>query len=248
MAVRVQINDLCFSYSKDKEVLRNINLDIAPGEKLGLIGPMGAGKSTLLLHLNGILNGSGKVIIGDTEVGRDTLHKIRQQVGIVFQNPDDQLFNPTVEEEIAFGPLNFGIPPLEVARKLKEVMKAMRLQGFEKSLSHHLSMGERKRIALATVLVSVPEVICFDEPFASLDPPMTMQLVEMINNLPATLLIVSQSILPLISCCSRVAVINRGMIAAVGPVKEILRNDELMRENGLDLGFYKGICKDFFCD
>ena len=246
MAAAVQIKDLSFSYSREKEVLKTINLDIQPGEKFGLIGPMGAGKSTLLLHLNGILSGSGKIFIGDTEVKKDTLATIRRRVGLVFQNPDDQLFNPTVEEEVAFGPLNFGFSQEEVAVRVREALEAMRLTGLEKAMSHHLSMGERKRVALATVLASEPEVIAFDEPFASLDPPMMSQFVELLKDLPATLIIVSQSILPLISCCDRVGILNNGTIAASGPVREILANEELMRNNGLDLGFYSNMCRDFF--
>jgi len=121
MAAGVQIKDLSFSYSEEKEVLKNLGLQIHPGEKMGLIGPMGSGKSTLLLHLNGLLTGSGTVTIGNTEVNKDTLPEIRRKVGMVFQNPDDQLFNPTVEEEIAFGPLNFGLGPDEVEEKLKYV-------------------------------------------------------------------------------------------------------------------------------
>lgn len=246
MAAAVQIKDLSFSYESDREVLQKINLHIQPGEKFGLIGPMGAGKSTLLLHLNGILSGSGKIFIGDTEVKKDTLATIRRRVGLVFQNPDDQLFNPTVEEEVAFGPLNFGFSQEEVAVRVREALEAMRLTGLEKAMSHHLSMGERKRVALATVLASEPEVIAFDEPFASLDPPMMSQFVELLKDLPATLIIVSQSILPLISCCDRVGILNNGTIAASGPVREILANEELMRNNGLDLGFYSNMCRDFF--
>ena len=246
MAAAVQIKDLSFSYESDREVLQKINLDIQPGEKFGLIGPMGAGKSTLLLHLNGILSGSGKIFIGDTEVKKDTLATIRRRVGLVFQNPDDQLFSPTVEEEVAFGPLNFGFSHEEVAIRVKDALEAMRLTGLEKAMSHHLSMGERKRVALATVLASEPEVIAFDEPFASLDPPMMSQFVELLKDLPATLIIVSQSILPLISCCDRVGILNNGTIAASGPVREILTNEELMRNNGLDLGFYSSMCRDFF--
>ena len=245
MAAAVQIKDLGFAYESGKEVLHEINLDIRAGEKFGLIGPMGAGKSTLLLHLNGILSGRGKIFIGDTEVKTDTLAEIRRRVGLVFQNPDDQLFNPTVEEEVAFGPLNFGYSQGEVAARVKDALKSMQLIGLEKAMSHHLSMGERKRVALATVLASDPEVIAFDEPFASLDPPMMGQFAELLKNLSATLVIVSQSILPLISCCDRVGILHNGTIAACGPAKEILTNDELMRNNGLDLGFYKNMCREF---
>ncbi len=246
MSVSIHINNLNYSYEQDKPVLKNISLDINPGEKFGIIGPMGSGKSTLLLHLNGILMVDGIVKIGDTVIEKKSLADIRRKVGLVFQNPDDQLFNPTVEEDIAFGPLNFGLNNEEVKARVSYALEAMNLSGFEKSLSHHLSMGERKRVALATVLALKPEVIALDEPFSSLDPPMMMQLINLINSFEATLVIVSQSLLPLIACCQRVALINKGKIIAVGPVKEIIKDDELMRSNGLDLSFYKKTFKEFF--
>ncbi len=246
MAAAIEIRDLGFSYTPGNPVLENINLDIEAGEKFGIIGPMGSGKSTLLLQLNGILRGSGTVRIGGTILNDKTLGLIRRRLGLVFQNPDDQLFNPTVEEDVAFGPLNFGYSPEEVTARVGEALEAMKLAGFEKSLSHHLSMGERKRVALATVLAAKPEVIAFDEPFSSLDPSMLMQLLDIINGLEATLVIVSQSLLPLVSCCRRLALLNNGGIVAVGPVKDILRDDELLRANGLDLGYYKKIYGELF--
>jgi len=246
MSVAIHIKNLNYSYEPDKPVLQNISLDINPGEKFGIIGPMGSGKSTLLLHLNGILRGEGLVKIGDTVIEKKSLADIRRKVGLVFQNPDDQLFNPTVEEDIAFGPLNFGFSSEEVAARVKYALEAMNLIGFEKSLSHHLSMGERKLVALATVLALKPEVIALDEPFSGLDPPMMMQLLNLINDFEATLVIVSQSLLPLVACCQRVALINKGKIIAVGPVKDIIKDDELMKSNGLDLSFYKKTFKEFF--
>ncbi len=246
MSVGIHIKNLSFSYTPEKTVLDNITLDINPGEKFGIIGPMGSGKSTLLLHLNGILTGSGIIRIGDTVVEKKSLPDVRRKVGLVFQNPDDQLFSPTVEEDVAFAPINFGFGSEEVAVRVRDALEAMRLTGFEKSLSHHLSMGERKRVALATVMATTPDVIAFDEPFTSLDPPMMMQLLDLINGLKATLVIVSQSFLPLVSCCQRVAILNKGKIVAVGPVKEIIKDDALMRSNGLDLSLYKRACKEFF--
>ncbi len=248
MPAGIHIKNLTFSYAPDKPVLNNVSLDINPGEKLGIIGPSGAGKSTLLLHLNGILTGSGVVRIGETVVGKKSLSEIRRKVGLVFQNPDDQLFNPTVEEDIAFGPLNFGLSIEETDRKVQDTLRAMNLEGFEKYESHHLSMGERKRVALATVLAINPEVIAFDEPFSSLDPAMVLQLITLINGLEATLVIVSQSILPLISCCERIAVINKGELVAVGPRDEIIKDRELMRSSGMDLSFYTKICREYFTE
>ena len=240
------IKDLSFSFTPGNPVLKNINLEINPGERFGIIGPMGAGKSTLLLHLNGLLAGIGSVQIGDTVVSKKTLPEVRRKVGIVFQNPDDQLFNPTVEEDISFGPLNFGYSHHEVKALVNHALESMNLKGFEKLVSHHLSMGERKRVALATVLATKPEVIGFDEPFSSLDPTMVKQLVGIINSLDSTLVIISQNIIPLMACCQRIALINRGEIKAIGTTKEILQNDKLLFENGIDLSLYKTMFIDFF--
>lgn len=242
----IYIKDLNFEFNKENAVLKNINLEIKPGEKFGIIGPMGAGKSTLLLHLNGLLKGSGTIYIGNTIVNKKNLPEIRKKVGIVFQNPDDQLFNPTVEEDIAFGPVNFGYSKEETAEFVKFAIESMNLKGFEKLVSHHLSMGERKRVALATVLATKPEVIGFDEPFSSLDPTMIKQFINIINKLESTLIIISQNYFPLIACCQKVALINNGEIKAVGPTKEIIQDDSLLLENGIDLSLYKTICGDFF--
>jgi cobalt/nickel transport system ATP-binding protein len=246
MSAAILIKNLDFAYEAQKPVLKNINLHIEAGEKFGIIGPMGAGKSTLLMHLNGILTGSGSIQIGDALLSKKTLPEIRRKVGIVFQNPDDQLFNPTVEEDIAFGPLNFGYSQKEVAKQVSYALEAMNLKGFEKLVPHHLSMGERKRVALATVLATRPEVIAFDEPFSSLDPSMIGQLINIINGLDSTLFIISQSFLPLVACCSRIAVMNKGEIVAAGPTREIFRNEKLLKENSIDLGIYKSICRELF--
>jgi len=246
MPASINIQNLFFSYSKDKPVLNNLNLHVEAGEKLGIIGPMGSGKSTLLLHLNGILSGQGTIKIGGLEVSKNNLPEIRRKVGLVFQNPDDQLFNPTVEEDIAFGPVNFGYSPQEVREMTNFALEKMHLKGFEKSTSHHLSMGERKRVALATVIALKPEVIAFDEPFASLDLFMIKELVELINSLNSTLIIISHSIFPLVACCNRLAILNKGEIVALGNTLDILKNDALMKSNGLDLSFYKNASKMLF--
>lgn len=239
----VEISHLHFGYSNVRPVLHDISLTIKSGERLGLIGPSGAGKSTLLLHLNGILTGSGIVKIGDQIVSKKTMPEIRQKVGLVFQNPDDQLFNPTVEEDIAFGPINMGLSNSEVTRRVKHALQAMNLQGFEKMSSHHLSYGERKRVALATVLSMQPEVIAFDEPFSNLDPAMIHQLIEIIKNLPVTVIIVSQMILSAISCCDRLAILKDGKIIAVGPTPEIAHNRALLQACGLDYSMFCQVCK-----
>ncbi len=243
MAAAVEIKDLSFSYGKGKPVLDGINLSAGPGEKIGIIGPSGAGKSTLLLHLNGILPGEGEVRIGDVPVRKSTLPEIRKKVGLLFQNPDDQLFNPTVEEDVVFGPRNFRMPEAEIEERLRKTLIQLKLTGFEKRVSHHLSLGERKRVALATVLIMQPEVIAFDEPFSSLDPSMIEQLIRIINSLDATLFIVSQSLIPLVGCCDRIAILSGGKILKTGAPLDIIRDAELLRSCGLDMDHYFGICR-----
>ncbi|MFW6351283.1 MAG: energy-coupling factor ABC transporter ATP-binding protein [Bacteroidota bacterium] len=245
MPCGITIDNLSFSYAPDSPILKNISLKVQPGEKLGIIGPSGSGKSTLLLHLNGILQGNGRVSIGDTKLEKKTLPHIRKKVGLVFQNPDDQLFNPTVVEDVAFGPLNFGYTHQEVKERVTRALKDMNLEGFENADSHHLSLGERKRVALATVLATSPDVIAFDEPFSSLDSAMVVQLLSIIEKLDTTLIIVSQVLLPLISCCDRIAILAGGKIIACGKKEEILKNENLMRKGGVDIDFYRRMYREY---
>lgn len=246
MPSTVKIQGLSHSYKPGREVLKDIHLEIGAGEKFGIIGPMGAGKSTLLLHLNGILTGQGRVMIDDLEVCKRNFPVIRKKVGLVFQNPDDQLFNPTVEEDVAFGPLNFGYRKEEAMAMIDQALDEMNLKGYEKRISHHLSMGEKKRVAIATVLATRPEVIAFDEPFTSLDPTMIKQMVDIMKALKSTVIIVSQSFLPLVSCCDRIAIMNGGTIRAVGPTLTILKDEGLLLGNGIDLSLYKLVCRELF--
>jgi len=244
----VEIKGLNFAYEKNHPVLNDISLQIAPGDRFGIIGPSGAGKSTLLLHLNGILQGEGSVKIGDLTLNKVNLPDIRAKVGLVFQNPDDQLFNPTVAEDLAFGPLNFGLEPDEVSARVAEALTAMNLTGFENKTSHHLSFGERKRVALATVLTMRPEVVAFDEPFSNLNPAMVQNLIDIIQKLSATVILVSQQILPTFACCNKLAVLKEGRIVATGPTREIAADRELLSSCGLDFSFYLDILKNIDID
>lgn len=240
----VIIKNLTFGYEKEKSVFEDLSMEIKAGEKFGIIGQTGAGKSTLLLHLNGILTANaGSVIIGDLPVTKENLPQIRRKVGIVFQNPDDQLFNPTVEEDIAFGPLNFGLSREEVDQRVGQALDAFDLRGFEELSSHHLSYGERKRVALATVLAMEPEVVAFDEPFSNLNPGMVSQIIDIIRKMKGTVIIVSQSILPAFAVCDRIAVLHQGEIRFIGTPKEIAAEKTLLVECGLDYRLYYNICK-----
>jgi cobalt/nickel transport system ATP-binding protein len=233
----VRIENLRFSYGHEP-VLRNISLTVNRRERFGLIGPSGAGKSTLLLHLNGILMGEGRLDIAGIEMEKRSLPSIRAKVGLVFQNPDDQLFHPTVKEDVAFGPLNFGMSREMVDRRVKQTLDLLNLGGFEDKTSHHLSYGERKRVALATVLAMEPEIIAFDEPFANLDPANVRKVIDIIRSLDATVILVSQQILPAILTCDRLAVLNQGKIRAAGPTAEIAADRKLLESCGLNFRFY----------
>ena len=177
----LQVHDLHFSYHDDLAALRGVSFELCEGEKVALVGPNGAGKSTLMLHLNGILNGHGEVTVGGNRLTRDNLPAVRAMVGLVFQNPDDQLFSPTVFEDVAFGPLHMGLPMAEVEARVKSALEAVRMSGFRDRLSHHLSVGEKKRIAIATVLSMDPQILVLDEPSAGLDPRARRTLINLLN-------------------------------------------------------------------
>jgi cobalt/nickel transport system ATP-binding protein len=243
----VEVRDLAFSYHKDHPVLNGISLTIGAGERLGILGHSGAGKSTFLLHLNGILHPErGTIRIGSEAVTSENISKIRSRVGLVFQNPDDQLFNATVEEDVAFGPRNLGWPEAKVRDHVQKALQEMGLAGYENRPVHELSYGEKRRAALATVLSMEPNVIAFDEPFANLDPSMVEQLVDVIRSLDATVILVSQAILPALACCDRIAVFHQGRVEAVGSTDEIVTKRELLKTCGIDFHFYGQIWRRFF--
>lgn len=236
---RVDVDRLVFRYGDGRLALDDVSLQIAPGERLGIIGASGAGKSTFLLHLNGVfLASSGEVRIDGQAVHRGNLMQIRGSVGIVFQNPDDQLFTPTVAEDVAFGPLNMGCGVAETKERVDLALHQMRLEGYEQRSTHDLSFGEKRRVALATVLAMRPRVIAFDEPFANLDPGMVEQLVGVIRGLDATVVLISQEILPAIASVDRLAVFHEGRLAAIGPALEIAADRPLLQRCGIDFHFY----------
>ncbi len=243
----VEVVDLAFAYHPDRPVLDGLSLEVTPGERLGIIGASGAGKSTFLLHLNGILYPQrGSVRIGGESVAPKNISSIRSQVGLVFQNPDDQLFNATVGEDVAFGPRNLGWTEAQVEEHVQKALDQMKLSGYATRPIHELSYGEKRRVALATVLSMQPRVVAFDEPFANLDPGMVEQLVQVIRGLEATVILVSQAILPALACCDRLAIFDRGHVAAVGPTEEIAGNREMLKSCGLDFHFYGRIWRQFF--
>jgi cobalt/nickel transport system ATP-binding protein len=230
----VEIEDLYFEYSDGQQALKGVCLTIHRGEQVALIGPNGAGKSTLLLHLNGILRGGrGRVKIFGLPVEGRNLKLIRRKVGLVFQNPDDQLFSPTVFDDVAFGPLNMGLQQQEVHRRVAQALEWVGLPGYERRSPHHLSLGERKRVALATVLSMSPELLVLDEPTGNLDPRSKWSLIRLLQRLPMSKIIASHDLELVAAVCWRAVLMDAGKIVADQPVESVLADLSLLREHGL---------------
>ena len=230
----LHVQDLHYSYHDGHTALRGVSFEMFAGEKVALVGPNGAGKSTLMLHLNGILTGQGDVTVGDKRIMRDNLPAIRSMVGLVFQNPDDQLFSPTVFEDVAFGPLHMGLPKEEVTARVESALQAVRMSGFRDRLSHHLSVGEKKRIAIATVLSMNPLILVLDEPSAGLDPRARRTLINLLRELPITMLVSTHDMKLVEELFPRTIVMDEGMIVADGKTKEILADEKLLEAHGLE--------------
>jgi cobalt/nickel transport system ATP-binding protein len=230
----LRVHDLHFSYHDGHAALRGVSFEMCPGDKVALVGPNGAGKSTLMLHLNGILTGQGEVTVGDKRISRDNLPAIRAMVGLVFQNPDDQLFSPTVFEDVAFGPLHMGLPKDEVERRVTFALQAVRMAGYRDRLSHHLSVGEKKRIAIATVLSMEPQILVLDEPSAGLDPRARRTLINLLRELPITMLVSTHDMKLVEELFPRTIVMDEGLIVADGKTREILADAKLLEAHGLE--------------
>ena len=233
MEEMITIKDLSFNYPDGRQALCGINLTIARGESVALMGPNGAGKSTLALHMNGILRSDGHVKLMGKAIGDDNLKWVRSRVGLVFQDPDDQLFSPTVFDDVAFGPINMGISDAEVRRAVTNALNMVGLAGYEKRSPHHLSIGEKKRAAIATVLSMSPEMLVIDEPSSNLDPRGKWELIAVLKRLPVTKVVVSHDLELVAALCERVVILDRGRIAADGPAAEILADKELLHGHSL---------------
>jgi len=230
----ISVHDLHFSYHDHHAALRGVSFDLCEGDKVALVGPNGAGKSTLMLHLNGILTGQGDVTVGNARITRDNLPAIRAMVGLVFQNPDDQLFSPTVFEDVAFGPLHMGLPKDEVIACVESALNAVRMSDYRERMSHHLSVGEKKRIAIATVLSMNPQILVLDEPSAGLDPRARRTLINLLRELPITMLVSTHDMKLVEELFPRTIVMDEGLIVADGKTKEILQDEEFLNEHGLE--------------
>lgn len=233
----IRIANLSFAYPDGRPALAGIDLAIAAGEKVAVVGPNGAGKSTLFLHLNGILRGQGRIEVGGLLVEERALRAVRARVGMVFQDPDDQLFSLTVLEDVAFGPLHVGYPPEEVRARVQRALAAVGMSGHEEHMPHHLSIGERKRVAIATVLAMDPEVLVLDEPSAGLDPRARRSLIRLLQGLPQTMLVSSHDMRLVWELCPRTVILDGGRLVADGPTAELLQDAALMESHGLEVPF-----------
>ena len=236
----ITVTDLSFSYPDGRQALAGVSLAIRPGEKVALVGPNGAGKSTLMLHLNGILGDKhAPVRVAGLPLTKEHLPVIRGRVGLVFQNPDDQLFSPTVFEDVAFGPLHMGLPEAEVRRRAAVALEQVGMAGSEDRLSHHLSIGQKKRVALATVLAMDPEILVLDEPTAGLDPRGRRQLIGLLRDLPRSMLVSTHDMALVVELFPRTIVMDEGRIVADGATGQLLAMPEFLEAHGLEAPYMR---------
>jgi cobalt/nickel transport system ATP-binding protein len=231
----IKVESLSFSYPDGHPALHDVSISVAQGEKVAMVGPNGAGKSTLMLHLNGILSGRGTVRVCGLEVVKENLGRVRAAVGMVFQQPDDQLFSPTVFEDVAFGPIYQGLSEKDVRVRVERALEAVHMPQYAGRVSHHLSVGEKKRIAIATVLSMQPEILVLDEPSAGLDPRARRDLIHLLNELPQTCLITTHDLPLVLELCSRTIVMDDGHVVADGPTETILHDAALLEAHGLEM-------------
>jgi energy-coupling factor transporter ATP-binding protein EcfA2 len=250
----VKVEGLTYRYPDGRQALRAVDFTIEPGETVALVGPNGAGKSTLLLHLNGLLPGRTRsqplhahgllgnrgersqaaIWIDGIEVNEPNGPEIRRRVGLLFQDPDDQLFSTTVLEDVAFGPLNLGRPPAEARRIARESLDRVGLAETADRMPHHLSFGERKRVCLAGLLACEPSVLALDEPTANLDPRGRRQFIHLVQRLPATKLIATHDLEMVLELCDRVLLLDGGQIVSQGPARVLLGDEPLLQAHGLE--------------
>jgi len=230
----ISIRHLSFKYPDGNIALRDVSLDVALGERLAVIGPNGAGKSTLFFHLNGTFRGEGEIAVLGHLLTNENLYEIRRQVGLVFQDPNDQLFMPTVFEDVAFGPMNLGCSETEIRDRVLKALAQVGMEGSEALVPHHLSLGQRKKVALACVLALDPQILAFDEPSSGLDPSSRRALIRFLKNLPQTQLIATHDLDLVLDLCQRAIIIDRGQIVDQGTVPEIFEDESRLKAHGLE--------------
>ena len=234
----LETRGLSFAYPDGHQALYSCDLRIDRGERVALLGPNGAGKTTLILHLNGVLTaGSGSVHVDGLEVAKQNLQTIRARVGVVFQDPDDQLFMPSVYEDVAFGPRNLGFPPDETDVRVAQALEAVGMAEFARRPPHHLSFGQRRRVAVATVLAMEPRILVLDEPTSNLDPAGRRELANILRSLEVTILMVTHDLPYALELCPRSVLMNKGEIVADGETSEVLSDGDLMTANSLELPY-----------
>ncbi len=232
----IEFRDVRFRYPDGTDALKGVSFRITHGESVGIVGANGAGKSTLLLHMNGhLLPTSGDVTIGEVPLRKETRPEIRRKVGVVFQNPDDQLFMPTVFDDVAFGPLNLGLPPGRVRERVHEALRRVNALGLAGKPPHHLSGGQKSAVAIATVIAMEPDILVMDEPAASLDPKSRRSVIGLLNGFTHSKIIASHDLDLILDVCGRCLVIGDGAIVADGPAEKILSDAALLAENDLEL-------------
>ena len=232
----VSVEGLHFAYPDGRVALAGVDLSVGRGERVAILGPNGAGKSTLVLHLNGIHRPQrGAVAIGGTPVARSNLPDIRRRVGIVFQDPDDQLFMSTVRDDVAFGPAHAGLKGTDLDARVDASLEAVGMAAQRDSTPHHLSFGQRRRVAIATVLATRPEVLVLDEPTANLDPAARRELTDVLAGLDITLLVVTHDLPYALELCPRAVILDEGRITADGPTARILADTDLLAAHRLYL-------------
>ncbi|MFN3966158.1 MAG: energy-coupling factor ABC transporter ATP-binding protein [Endomicrobiia bacterium] len=233
MIKAVEVKNLFYKYPDGTVAVNNVSFSIEENETIGIIGPNGAGKTTLLLCICGIIDFKGEVKIFGEKMSANNTTELKKKIGFVFQNPDDQLFMPTVFDDIAFGPLQFGKSKQEVQNIVKETLNLVGLEGFEERASHHLSLGEKKRVALATAVALKPKILILDEPTANLDPATRRELIDLLKYLNCTKIIAGHDLEIIKDLCNRIIIINTGRKIAEGYPSEIFTNRTFLLENRL---------------
>ncbi|WP_084263135.1 energy-coupling factor ABC transporter ATP-binding protein [Actinomadura formosensis] len=241
MSPSLEVEGLAYGYPDGTQALFGVDLTIERGERVALLGPNGAGKTTLVLHLNGILHGGlGEVRVGGLAVDpkdKKALREIRRRVGIVFQDPDDQLFMPTVREDVAFGPANLGLRGAELDRRVMDALERVGMAHVAGRPPQHLSFGQRRRVAVATVLAMEPEILVLDEPSSNLDPASRRELAEILLSLDVTVLMVTHDLPYAAELCPRSVILSGGVITADRPTRDLLMDADLLAAHRLELPF-----------
>ena len=238
MSKYLKINNLSYTYPDGHKALKDINFSIDQGESICVLGPNGAGKTTLILHLNGILgNLTGEIEVDGLKYTPENIGEIRKTVGVVFQDPDDQLFMPTVLEDVMFGPKNFGYTNEEAEKNALEALKMVGMIDSQDRAPHHLSFGQKRKVAIATVLASKPKLLVLDEPASNLDPASRRDLIEILINLDISIILVTHDLPMALEICERSLILNEGTIKKDSLTKAILQNEQLMKENRLELPY-----------